>query len=206
MSCLELDFLEARSRRFALALWLQHVQETTSRSMASHSISFASAKTPVLRHLFTSAGHNYFGHYGGAPGEHVMVERTEIHCVEGLGIQGDRFFNYKKDYKGQITFFAYETYILICEKFGVRDKGPDVFRRNVVAEGVDWMQFVDAEFEIQGVRFFGTGECAPCEWMNMAFGSGAEEFLKGQGGLRAKILSSGILRVSKTWVNSVHLA
>jgi hypothetical protein len=30
--------------------------------------------------------------------------------------------------------------------------------------------------------------------MNLAFAPGAEEFLKGKGGLRAKILSSGILR------------
>ena len=132
-----------------------------------------------------------------APGENVMVEKLEINCVEGAGVEGDRFFNDKKDHKGQITFFAHEIYTRICERFGVRDKGPDVFRRNVVTEGVDLMQFMGVEFEIQGVRFLGTGECAPCEWMNQAFGPGAEEFLKGQGGLRAKIRSSGILRVSK---------
>lgn len=126
-----------------------------------------------------------------------MVEAKEIICVEGAGIKGDRFYNFKPDYRGQITFFAHETYTRICQKFGVHDKGPEVFRRNVVTEGVDLMEFVGVEFEIQGVRFLGTGECAPCEWMNLAFGAGAEEFLKGHGGLRAKIISSGSLRVSE---------
>jgi MOSC domain-containing protein YiiM len=125
-----------------------------------------------------------------------MVEVSEINCVAGAGIEGDRFFNYKQDYKGQITFFAHETYERICREFGVRDRGPDVFRRNVVTEGVDLMELVGVDFEFQGVRFLGTGECAPCAWMNLAFGAGAEEFLKGRGGLRAKILSSGILRAS----------
>jgi MOSC domain-containing protein YiiM len=49
---------------------------------------------------------------------------------------------------------------------------------------------------VQGVRFLGTQESTPCYWMNQAFAEGAEEALKGHGGLRAKILSDGILRVS----------
>ena len=50
--------------------------------------------------------------------------------------------------------------------------------------------------EVQGIRFFGTQESAPCYWMNQAFAEGAEEALKGHGGLRAKVLSDGVLRVS----------
>jgi MOSC domain-containing protein YiiM len=64
----------------------------------------------------------------------------------------------------------------------------------VITLGTDLNALIGVEFEIQGVRFAGTGESAPCEWMNLAFAPGAEEFLKGKGGLRAKILSTGILR------------
>lgn len=194
---MNLDFLEARGEYISLECCSRQRLETTPCSMTPHSLASICPKTPVLRRLFISAGHNYFGRYGQAPGENAMVEATEINCVEGAGIEGDRFYNFKEDYRGQITFFAYETYLRICQQFGVHDKGPEVFRRNVLTEGVDLMEFVGVEFEVQGVRFFGTGECAPCEWMNLAFGPGAEEFLKGQGGLRAKILSSGMLRVSK---------
>ena len=151
-------------------------------------------KTGVLRHLYISGGHNFFGHYGKPPGEHPMEEVRELRCVAGAGIEGDRFFNFKPDYKGQITFFAMEVYVAACARFGVKEKPPSVFRRNVIVEGMDLMALVGAEFEVQGVRFAGTGESAPCEWMNLAFAPGAEEFLKGKGGLRARILTSGWLR------------
>jgi len=49
---------------------------------------------------------------------------------------------------------------------------------------------------VQGVQFLGTEESAPCYWMNQAFGEGAEAELAGNGGLRAKILSDGVIRVS----------
>jgi MOSC domain-containing protein YiiM len=64
----------------------------------------------------------------------------------------------------------------------------------VITRGVDLNEFIGKEFEIQGVRFFGTQESAPCYWMDGAFAPGAQAFLKGRGGLRAKILCDGELR------------
>ena len=148
-----------------------------------------------IKHLFISSGHNFFGHHGQPPGGHPMEARETISCLAGRGIEGDRFFDFKAGYKGQITFFANETYEQICAEFGVWDRDPSVFRRNVITEGIDLTALYAAEFELQGVRFLGTGECAPCHWMDRAFHSGAEERLKGHGGLRAKILTSGTLRV-----------
>jgi MOSC domain-containing protein YiiM len=55
-------------------------------------------------------------------------------------------------------------------------------------------QWIGKEFEIQGVRFFGTEESKPCHWMDRVFAPGARDFLKGNGGLRAKILSDGKLQ------------
>ena len=70
-----------------------------------------------------------------------------------------------------------------------------MLRRNVIVSGVDLLSLIGREFEIQGVRFRGTQHCAPCEWMNTAFAPGAEQFLKDNAGLRAKILSDGTLAV-----------
>lgn len=123
-----------------------------------------------------------------------MLAVDELKCVAGSGIKGDRFFNFKPDYKGQITFFELETYQSVCDHFKIHDESPSVFRRNVITIGTGLNALIGKEFEIQGVRFFGTEESAPCEWMNLAFTPGAERFLKGRGGLRAKITSSGILR------------
>jgi MOSC domain-containing protein YiiM len=155
------------------------------------------AELPIqIVHLYVSPGHNYFGHHGRAPGQHRMEEREEIACVAGHGIEGDRFYDFREDYKGQVTFFASEIYDKLCADFGVHDKPPSVFRRNIITAGVDLNELIGREFEIQGVRFLGVAECTPCEWMDEAFHPGAREALHGHGGLRAKILTSGSLRSS----------
>lgn len=145
-------------------------------------------------HIYISSGHNYFGHHERECGAHPSIEVKEAHCLEGRGLEGDRFLDFKDDYKGQVTFFAAEVYDDLCRKLGVDDKPPSVFRRNIITRGVDLNSLVGEEFEIQGLRFLGMAECSPCHWMDDAFGPGAEAALKGRGGLRAKILTSGWLR------------
>lgn len=150
-----------------------------------------------IKHLCISPGHNFFGHKDRAPGEHPVIECPEVRCVAGRGLAGDRFFDFKADYKGQVTFFAWETHEWLCEKLDVWDRPPSVFRRNIITAGVDLNALIGQEFLVQGVRFLGTGESAPCHWMNTAFAPGAEAALHGCGGLRAKILTDGLLRVSQ---------
>jgi MOSC domain-containing protein YiiM len=147
-----------------------------------------------LLHLYISPGHNFFEHHGQPAGQNPVQQVMELECVAGAGIRGDRFLDHKKDYKGQITFFADEVYRALCDQFDVRDKSPGVFRRNVITRGVDLESLIGKEFVVQGVRFLGTESCRPCHWMDQAFCPGAETALQGRGGLRAKILSDGILR------------
>jgi MOSC domain-containing protein YiiM len=143
--------------------------------------------------LYISPGHNFFGHHGREPDQHLAIEVSAVECVARRGIRGDRFFDYKEDYKGQITFFAFEVFEELCCALKVRDYSPACVRRNAITRGIDLNTLIDQEFEIQGVRFYGTGECRPCYWMDRAIAPGAEEFLKGRGGLRARILSNGVL-------------
>jgi len=146
-----------------------------------------------IRHLYISPGHNYFGHHDQPAGENPIIEVKRAHCLEGQGIEGDRFCGWKENYKGQITFFAWEVYEALKAECGVEAIPPSVFRRNVITQGVDLNTLIDREFEIQGVRFAGTQECSPCYWMNSAFHPEGEVRLKGRGGLRAKILTNGWL-------------
>jgi MOSC domain-containing protein YiiM len=69
-------------------------------------------------------------------------------------------------------------------------------RRNVVTQGIDLNQLIGKRFSIQGVLFEGVCECKPCYWMDRAIAPGAEDLLRGRGGLRARILTSGTLRVT----------
>jgi MOSC domain-containing protein YiiM len=147
-------------------------------------------------HLFVSPGHNFFGHHGRPAGRHPVHELPEARCAAGRGIVGDRFFLHEPNHKGQITFFADEVYQSLCEEFGIWDKPPSVFRRNIITRGVDLSQLIGREFELQGLRFFGMEECRPCHWMNQAFCPGAEIAMRGHGGLRARILTTGVLRVT----------
>lgn len=150
-------------------------------------------------HLYISPEHNFVGHHEQEPGNHPAIEVPVIECVAGRGIRGDRYFDFKDDYKGQITFFSLEVFDQLCAALGLRDCSPGAVRRNVFTRGIDLNQLIDQDFEVQDVRFHGTQEAAPCYWMDRAVAPGAKEFLKGRGGLRAKILNDGELR-------SVHSA
>jgi MOSC domain-containing protein YiiM len=147
-------------------------------------------------HLYISPGHNFFGHHNQPPGESPTLEVPEVECVAGRGIQGDRFFDFKENYKGQITFFEQEVFDALCAELKLTGKSPGLTRRNVIVAGVELNSLIGTEFEIQGVRFRGMAECAPCYWMDQAFAPGAENFLQNRGGLRAQILTSGKLRTT----------
>ncbi|CAN5564048.1 hypothetical protein BH20VER3_BH20VER3_08050 [soil metagenome] len=151
----------------------------------------------IIEQIFTSPGHNYFGHHGQTPDDFPLVETAGIECVAGRGIRGDRFFDYRDDYKGQITFFSREVFDAMLREFGLTTRSPGVLRRNVLVSGIDLMKLIGQGFELQGVQFHGTAHCKPCYWMDTAFAPGAEKFLAGRGGLRARILSDGRISVGR---------
>jgi MOSC domain-containing protein YiiM len=144
-------------------------------------------------HLYVSPGHNFFGHHGREPDNYPAIEVKSIECVAGHGIRHDRFFDYRDDYKGQITFFSLEVFHDLCAALQIENGDPGLTRRNVLTRGVDLNALIGQEFEVQGVRFRGIDDCRPCYWMDQALRYGAEQFLKGRGGLRARILTTGIV-------------
>lgn len=145
-------------------------------------------------HIFVSGKHNFRGHHGGPPGTHPVEDVEEVQCVEGAGLVGDRYFDYQENYRGQVTFFSREVFEAACAAVGAVDRPPWAMRRNVMTEGIDLNELIGKRFEIQGITFQGAEECSPCAWMDQAVGPGAHDFLRGRGGLRARILSSGTLR------------
>lgn len=151
--------------------------------------------TITIQHLFISPGHNFFGHPGEAAGKHPLIEVAEIECVAGHGVRGDRFFDYKDDYKAQITFFSSEVMEEVCRSLGVNAMSGGATRRNVITSGMDLNLLVGNKFTVQGVEFEGVCECKPCYRMDQAIAPGAEAAMQGRGGLCAKILTDGKLSV-----------
>jgi MOSC domain-containing protein YiiM len=144
--------------------------------------------------LYISPGHNFVGHHGQEPDDYPMIEVATIECVAGRGIRGDRYFDFKDDYKGQVTFFSLNVFNHLCQVLQLGQRSPAEVRRNIIVRDADLNELIGEDFEVQSVRFHGTQECRPCYWMDRAIAPGAEELLKGRGGLRAKILSGGELR------------
>ncbi len=149
-----------------------------------------------IEHIYISKGHNYVGHHGKPPGTHQILEIDEVECVEGSGLTGDRYFDHKDNYKGQITFFEMEIYEKLCTELEEKEKLPSAFRRNILTRGIDLNKWIGRTFRVQGILFEGSEECRPCYWMDQGFAAGADAALKNHGGLRARILSTGILRVT----------
>lgn len=147
-----------------------------------------------VEQLFISPGHNFVGHHGGPPDAHPILPVTEVECVAGRGLRGDRYFDREPNHKGQITFFSLEVFDELRQELKLANAQPQATRRNAFVRGADLNALIGREFEIQGVRFEGIEESKPCDWMNLTLGPGAREWLKGRGGLRCRILTDGVLR------------
>jgi len=147
-----------------------------------------------ILHIYICPAHNFKLHEEGSPGSNDTLDVERVECVAGRGLRGDRYFDYREDYKGQITFFDYAVYEGLKQEMG-RDFSPVEMRRNVLVRGLDLPSLIGEEFELGGVRFRGSEHCKPCFWMDEVCGDGAENWMmpEGRGGLRARILSDGWL-------------
>lgn len=149
--------------------------------------------TVELEHLFVSPGHDFYGRHGLGRLEHAITDCESLELVAGKGIVGDRFYEYKENYKGQVTFFEAATWEAVKEEFALPELSPSAFRRNIVVRGMDLEELIGKRFSLGDLEFEGTQEAAPCYWMDEACAPGVEEFLKGRGGLRCRILKGGSL-------------
>ena len=156
-------------------------------------VSFAVSLRAVIHHLFVSSGHNYFGHFGKPPGAHPCQDLPVVSLRTARGIEGDRFFGFRPDYKGQVTLFSWEVFTAAKKHFDVPALPASAMRRNVVIEGLDLPSLIGVQFRLGGIEFSGTEESRPCYWMNDAVAPGAEDWLRGNGGLRVRVLSDGEL-------------
>ncbi len=150
-----------------------------------------------LRHIYISAGHDYWGRQGEARMQHGITDLQEVECVAGMGLRGDRYFGYRKDFKGQVSFFDEAVVEELRQMFKLPKLPASVFRRNLVVRGVELGDWLGRRFRFQGIEFEGSQECKPCQWMDRVVEPGTLDFMKQQfrGGLRAKIVTSGMLRV-----------
>ena len=61
-------------------------------------------KTRILG-IFISPGHDFKGRHGKSRLNHGNESVNSVECLAGRGLLGDRFLDYKENFKGQVTFF-----------------------------------------------------------------------------------------------------
>lgn len=130
-----------------------------------------------------------------------MEARDQVRAVPGKGIEGDRYYTgdgtfspapQKPDF--EITLIEQENIDAFAGESGLAFTAENA-RRNIVTTGVRLNDLVDKEFMVGTVRLRGHRLCEPCEYLSKAT---HPEVLKGllhKGGLRAQIVSEGIIRV-----------
>jgi len=150
-----------------------------------------------LLKIWISEGHDFKGRHGKERMNYEPRSLEKVKLVAGKGIEGDRFFDHKPDFKGQVTFFSEEVARELEKELGLPTVDRAAFRRNALISGIDLNRLVGRRFSIGKVEFSGSEECAPCYWMDEAVGSGAHEWLKGRGGLRCRILNNGELSLGE---------
>ena len=152
----------------------------------------------LIEAIYISSGHDFVGRHGKGRLNHGIKRIDSIECTAGRGIVGDRYYNHKENFKGQITFFDKAVYERIKKEFEIPELDPGLFRRNIITSGLDLNRLIGKRFTLQGLEFEGSEECRPCYWMDESLGKeGIENALKGFGGLRARILTSGTLSKGK---------
>lgn len=134
-------------------------------------------------------------------GEAELVQVDQVAAVPRRGLEGDRYFegkgsfSKKTDSSREVTFIEKEALDAVARESGIQMELGDS-RRNVVTEGVALNHLVEQEFSFGEVTFRGIRLCEPCDHMEKLSGKpGAREALRHRGGLRAAIVSEGVIRV-----------
>jgi MOSC domain-containing protein YiiM len=68
-------------------------------------------------------------------------------------------------------------------------------RRNLVVSGINLLALKNARLQVGGALLELVGPCQPCSRMEEAIGAGGYAAMRGHGGMTARVVSGGPLRV-----------
>ncbi|MBI1292005.1 hypothetical protein GC173_12305 [bacterium] len=130
-----------------------------------------------------------------------MHSVEEVRAVPGRGLEGDRYFHGTGSYSRwpgagrEVTLIASETLERLRLEHGI-DLPPGAHRRSLITVGVDLDSLIGRDFSVGPVLMRGDRHCAPCGYLDSITIPGVCEAMKRVGGgLRAVILTEGIIRV-----------
>ena len=118
-----------------------------------------------------------------------------VEAVAGRGLRGDRHFAAPDepfpDWR-QLTLAEEEDLLDFCGEYAV-EYYPGCSRRQITTRGVDVKSLIGKAFQIGAAVCVGIEECDPCRQLAECWTPVVLPGLIGRGGLRAQILTSGVI-------------
>jgi MOSC domain-containing protein YiiM len=140
----------------------------------------------------------------------LAVHAAESMAVPGLGLSGDRRSTASVRHgetatRRELTLIQSEHLPTIARWVGCGEIDPLLLRRNLVISGLNLLTMRSPFRDVQLVWCIGdelqievTGPCDPCSRMEEVLGPGGYNTMRGHGGVTARILRSGRIRVGDT--------
>lgn len=133
------------------------------------------------------------------------VRVDEVRAEPGCGLLGDRRANKaggRRSSKRELTLLQAEHLPLLASWCGLATLDPIRLRRNLLVSGLNLLAlrspFADLQLEWalgDEVVIQVTGPCDPCSKMAAELGMGSYNALRGHGGVTARIITGGVIRV-----------
>lgn len=123
-----------------------------------------------------------------------MLVVPEALLVARQGIEGDRCRSPTNGPR-QVTLVAREHLEAIASHLGQPALPPERLRRNLVVAGLNLLALKGRRFRIGTALLEWSGECAPCSRMEEEFGPGGYNAVRGHGGITARVLEGGRVRI-----------
>lgn len=119
------------------------------------------------------------------------VMQAEL-TTEG-GLIGDRYDG--KSGRRQVTLIAQEDLAAIASFLGRESLAPALLRRNLVTEGINLLALKARQIAVGETLLEITDECHPCSRMEEVLGEGGYNAMRGRGGLTARVIRGGEIRL-----------
>ncbi|CAM3785092.1 MOSC domain-containing protein [Roseateles saccharophilus] len=132
----------------------------------------------------------------GAPREPARrVEQTQ--ALAGIGLADDRLGRRGEAELStrQVTLIQQEHLPLIAAFARSAPVDPVGLRRNLVVSGINLLSLKNQTLRVGEALLQIVGPCAPCSRMEEVVGPGGYAAMRGHGGMTARILEGGLLRV-----------
>ena len=122
------------------------------------------------------------------------INVAEVEADETTGLKGDHYRG--KNGKRQVTLIQAEHLEAVGSLLGGKIIDPLLTRRNLVVSGINLLALKKRQFSVGEVVLEMTGPCEPCSRMEEHFGPGGYNAMRGHGGICARIIKGGTIRLN----------